>query len=201
MGATVARGYCNPHYRRAKSGRPLLPLGPRPVRAHPSDPTLALVELTQGHFAVISAVDALVVGERNWWAESRDGTFYGRSAVPGTKRQEYLHRFVGSRMGLLAELEVDHENGNGLDCRRSNLRQANSSQNKCNQRLRRDSRLGIKGVHYVESRRKFEALLRVGGRLAAHGYFDTAEEAAAFVASERERLHGEFANHGARGLH
>jgi hypothetical protein len=30
----------------------------RPVRPHPSDPTLALVELTQGKWAVIDAADA-----------------------------------------------------------------------------------------------------------------------------------------------
>lgn len=171
----------------------------RAVIPHPLDPTLALVPLTQGYFAVISAIDAPAVGQFNWSARKDGRTFYALRSI-GRTTKESLHRFIALRKGLTLAAEVDHENGNGLDCRRSNLRDATHARNLQNMRLRRDSPTGIKGVtpHIAGPGRplRFRARVMTNGRMANLGDFETIGEAQKAVTEARARSHGEFANHG-----
>jgi hypothetical protein len=167
----------------------------RPVIPHPTDPTAALVELTKGKWAVIDAADAAEVGRFNWYAAKGQNTFYAhRKPKSGVVS---LHRMIATRMGLTMTEEVDHENGNGLDCRRSNLRDATRLQNRRNARLRSDNTSGFKGVFWEKQRQKWHAKLQGDNRRSVHvGFFASKEEAAVAVRAARLRLHGDFANHG-----
>jgi hypothetical protein len=169
----------------------------RPVIPHPTDPTLALVELTKGYFAVISAVDSWEVGKYNWWA------YVGRAIHAGRTRKlsegrgtELLHRFVATLAGIDVSEQVDHENRNPLDCRRSNLRAATHAQNRWNQKTRSDSKSGVKGVQWHRQTGKWAARLTTNGKVSNLGLFASIDEAARAVMAERERQHGEFAYHG-----
>lgn len=176
---------------------------PRPLVPHPTDPSVALVELTKGHFATVSIVDAADVGQFTWSAiqpHGSSGAVYavrsiGSSRRPGAKT-EYLHRRIGDRMGLSADLEVDHRNTNGLDCRRSNLRSATGTQNRSNTRLRSDNASGIKGIYQRSDTRRWTGAVKTAGKRIRIGSFDTPEAAALAIASARTKAHGEFANHG-----
>jgi hypothetical protein len=175
------------------------------VIPHPTDPSLALVPLTKGLFAIISMVDFNDVGQGHWQARrtGRATTYYaGRSVfLPGEKQKTLLlHRLIASRMGLPVDRDVDHENGNGLDCRRSNLRSATCSENMWNSRAQAGTKTGVKGVNLQRGRDgsadRYRARLSVNGSDVFVGNFDTLDAAAAAVASARLRLHGAFANHG-----
>lgn len=161
----------------------------RPILPHPTDPTASLVELTRGYFAVISSVDAEAIGNRNWSVRPGRRTHYASAA--GNLN---LHRVIGAQMGLPLDLEIDHRDGNGLDCRRHNLRAATSQQNKANMTLSRANSTGAKGV--VKFRDKFRARVAANGVTHDLGMFETVAEADAAARAARVRLHGEFANHG-----
>jgi hypothetical protein len=171
---------------------------------HPTDPSLALVPLTKGYFALISAADIQAVGQRHWHVRVVEGsTPYASRAVrrpDGGITTESLHRFIGSQMGLSSDALVDHRNGNGLDCRRSNLRAASTNQNAWNSRRARNNTTGIKGVSRHRTRphspERYVARVMVGRKSVYLGTFDTIGEAAMAVAAARPALHGEFANGG-----
>lgn len=82
---------------------------------------------------------------------------------------------------------IDHINGNPLDNRISNLREASPSLNTQNlKRARRDNRLGLLGVR-ATGPKKFEARIMVNQRAFHLGTFETAELAhQAYLAAKRE---------------
>lgn len=149
------------------------------------------VLLTQGYVAIVDAADAERVLAHRWRAKVSGRTVYAQRGVQrsdGTWRQQSLHSF------LTGYARTDHRNGDGLDNRRSNLREATAGENGRNRRIDRDNTSGFKGVCWHKRDRRWQASIRVGGRSPRHlGYFPTPEEAArAYDAAARE-LHGEFA--------
>lgn len=88
---------------------------------------------------------------------------------------------------------IDHENGDGVDNRFSNLRPCNASQNVANSRLRLNNRSGAKGVHWDPSRKKWLAQIMVGRRHVFLGRFDELVRASAVYADAAEKHFGEFA--------
>jgi hypothetical protein len=171
----------------------------RQILPHPFDPSLALVPLTQGRFATISAVDAQAVGCFNWFAlkSTNSYTFYAVRNAPRPGRGLIrMHRFIGDLMGLSLEHEVDHKDGNGLMNARWNLRDATHAENMHNSRAPRDNKSGVKGVHWDSERGKWAAQVRVDGRGRNLGRFETKEDAEVAVSVARASLHGEFANSG-----
>lgn len=103
----------------------------------------------------------------------------------------YLHQIIGDRIKITGE--VDHENGNKLDCQRSNLRRCTRTQNNANHPRRCDNTTGIKGVSWDATRQKYLAQIRVRGQQIFIGRFDLIEEASdAYIKAARFHF-GEFA--------
>lgn len=89
--------------------------------------------------------------------------------------------------------EIDHADGDRLNNRFANLRNASRSENNANSRRRYNNRSGYKGVSFFKSAGLFAACIAKDGRRFHLGYFQRAEDAhAAYVAKARE-LYGEFA--------
>ena len=88
---------------------------------------------------------------------------------------------------------TDHRNGDGLDNRRSNLRDATAGENSRNTRVHLDSASGLKGVSWYKRSRKWRAHIHVGTKQQHLGYFATAEEAAHAYDDAARELHGEYA--------
>jgi hypothetical protein len=149
-----------------------------------------LVPLTRGEYAVIDQADAEAVAAFQWHLHiSGPRRVYARYHAGSDRR--YLHQFLWRLWGHQSPL-VDHRDGDGLNCRRSNLRAATHSQNIGNSRLRRDNRSGLKGVTEVRPG-KWRAQFRLDGRNLYLGLFNSPELAhAAYVSAARERF-GEFA--------
>jgi|14BtaG_2_1085337.scaffolds.fasta_scaffold14162_4 hypothetical protein len=72
---------------------------------------------------------------------------------------------------------VDHKNRDGLDNRRSNLRDGGNSVNSFNQKIRSDNATGFRGVKLRGDTGRYSACIRFKGKDNHLGCFDTAEEA------------------------
>jgi hypothetical protein len=92
--------------------------------------------------------------------------------------------------------EIDHVNGDKKDNRIENLRVCTHPQNNHNQPMRRSNTSGVKGVSWMKSCRKWHVQVCVNRKIHYGGLFVDIADAALAAQSLRERLHGEFANHG-----
>jgi hypothetical protein len=97
-------------------------------------------------------------------------------------------------MGKWPKGEVDHISCDRADDRWQNLREASSSQNNMNMRMRADNLSGFKGVKWNGDRCKWTARIKLDGREKSLGYFDTAERAFIAYIFEAWKLFGGFAN-------
>jgi len=91
-------------------------------------------------------------------------------------------------------VKVDHEDHNGLNCQRYNLRVATNAQNNMNQKKRSDGLSSkFKGVCWHKRYVKFQADIRLNGKSKFLGMFVSELDAAlAYDAAAREHF-GEFA--------
>lgn len=171
--------------------------GHRSIEPHPTNPSLAIVPLTKGLSATISAIDAAAASESNWFVVQWTGDFVyacrKTSRRPGPRKNETLHRFIAARAGIPLDAIVDHVNGNTLDCRRENLRAASPSESVFNTKRRTDNLTGVKGVGWY--RGKFRARINFKGKCAWCRFFSTKEEAEAAIRAARTALHGQFSRH------
>lgn len=149
------------------------------------------IPLTQGFHAIVDATDADRVLAMGKWSAYRNGhTVYARRdvrGVDGKRAAQYLHTF------LTGYTQTDHINGDGLDNRRVNLREATHAENMRNRRRQVNNTSGFVGVSRHKQKRKWEARLRVDGKKRHFGYFETAETAAHARDTAARELHGEFA--------
>lgn len=92
--------------------------------------------------------------------------------------------------------DIDHKNRRTDDNRIANLRPATRSQNNANMRRHRDNAVGLKGVSWSKSVKKWQAQFRFRKENYHLGYFGSPEAAhAAYLAKSRDAC-GEFARAG-----
>jgi hypothetical protein len=133
--------------------------------------------------AAVDAVDVpLVCAYR--WRKSQKGY-----AISVGRKSVRMHRLI---TGCVANMQVDHINGDRLDNRRSNLRIVTNSQNQMNRRVT-NNKCGIKGVYYHIRCKKWCAKIQRDGQQLYLGVFRTAEEAAQARTLTEKQIHGEFA--------
>jgi len=103
------------------------------------DGDIVRIQLTKGLVAIVDLVDA-DLALFNWCAlKGRDTWYAARNKTVPERETILLHREVAKRAGQAIDgLEVDHKNGDGLDCRRDNLKPASRSQNAINTRRYRE---------------------------------------------------------------
>ena len=92
-------------------------------------------------------------------------------------------------MNASDDRQVDHEDGDGLNCRRSNMRLATHAQNKWNSKTPVNNVSGIKGVS--RSGKRWRARIAVNNQ-RIEVYCATKEEAAAERLGLVKRHHGSF---------
>jgi len=136
----------------------------------------------------ISPNNSVVVGQEVGWLSANG---YRLVRVGGKNKR--VHRVIWAyHYGEIEEgVFVDHINRDKLDNRIENLRLCNRSQNQGNSKLRKDNKLGFKGVHTRGN--KFRATIIKKRKMIHLGYFSTAEEAHAAYLKAAEEYFGEFA--------
>lgn len=128
--------------------------------------------------ALIDLEDLERVIEYKW----TDMGHYFKSQKLGT----YLHRFILKYDG---KQDVDHINGDKLDCRKSNLRVVSHSLNASNQKLSSRNKSGVIGVSYDSTRKKWKSEIKVNKERFNLGRFENIEDAiTARLKAEKEKL-------------
>jgi len=95
--------------------------------------------------------------------------------------------------GVMPPAMVDHENGNTMDNKRSNLRLATPQMNQRNKKFHKNNTSGAMGVSLEHGR--YRARIRDDAGILNVGSFDTLEEAA--IARKAAEIHyGYHPNHG-----
>lgn len=151
------------------------------------------IPLRDDHYAIIDKEDRELCSGYAWvlLTAKRSRSFYAQASVPGEngKRCILLHVLL---MSPSPGEQVDHQDRNGLNCRRSNLRISSGSTNSANKEMPR-TKTGYKGVYTRPWSKKFFARIKIN-QVARHlGAFDSARDAALAYNEAARTAFGEFA--------
>lgn len=163
------------------------------------------IPLGNGKYALIDREDAATVlasgyrfraSRTNGASVTHYAYGYRRLGGPDSREEAYLHRLI---MDAPDGVEVDHINGDGLDCRRANLRLCTRAQNAVNWKRGR----GRPGQSRFRGVRKTRLSRTLGQRWGASirgndgdiwlGSFGSEEDAARAYDAVARAIHGEFA--------
>lgn len=156
------------------------------------------IELTQGQRAIVDDLFFEELNRYKWHTDRKQkrSTYY---AVRYTHRENgivkstSMHRSVMQLAGLDVSSIIDHRNGNGLDNRLENIRNASASQNCWNSRKQKNNTSGYKGVYWEPRRCHWFAVINVNLKRIYLGHYETSVAAAAAYNKAAIQLHGEFA--------
>lgn len=138
------------------------------------------IVLNTGQVAFVDDADAYLANF-HWTAHNQShGISYATRSERvsrGVRRTVLLHRQVmgfGPNDPLL-----DHIDGDGLNCRRANLRENTTKGNACNRSgpNRTNLSCGVLGVSYRKDRKKYRSAIKVDGVTVHLGLFETLKEA------------------------
>ncbi len=151
------------------------------------------IPLTKGKEALVDDQDYKYLMQWNWHVSDNGfGNLYAKSNVKPTTN--FMHIVITERMGFASSSNVDHRNGDGLDNRRMNLREATKVQNGRNRGPIKGSVSGYKGVHWFARDNRWRARIVIEkGREQHLGYFDDKIEAAKAYNKAAKKHFGEFA--------
>lgn len=103
-------------------------------------------------------------------------------------RPIFLHQFLMNANGK----DVDHENNNTLDNRKSNMRIVEESNNSKNRKSRnKNNKSGYRNVSFYKG--KWIVQMQIDGKNKKIGSFDDVHEAGKFAEEMRQKYYGEFA--------
>ena len=146
------------------------------------------IPLTQGLVALVDDEDYPELSKHKWCAHLCRGIFYAvRSASETTI---FMHREI---LNTPSGLETDHENGNGLDNRRINLRVATRKQNLQNRKPSTAGSSQFKGVGWHNKRKKWRARISINCKDIHIGFFDNEIQAAKARDKKALEIQKEFA--------
>jgi hypothetical protein len=150
---------------------------------------MAGIKLTKGQVAIVDDSDVALLSRYNWCADKIGKTWYAKSRFGG--RVHYMHRLLmGEPPGRL----IDHRDGDGLNNRRSNLREATHSTNLANSRgpEARGKSSRFKGVS-LNHNRNWSARIMVRYKGTHLGVYPSEEAAAKAYDCAARHYFGEFA--------
>lgn len=163
-------------------------MGRQPI-PHPTDPSAALIPLANDKgFAVVDIINLPLVVNFKWYmrTDRRRKARYATTKI-GKSYFQLHHVVCPPPRGKL----VDHEDGDGLNNRRSNLRVANEKQNHGNIGVTAKNTSGYRGVDKQGS--KWRARLRKKSGDLNLGLFDDPTAAARAWNVAARQYFGKFA--------
>lgn len=146
------------------------------------------LSLTRGMYGLIDLSDYATANQFYWSPTKGRNTYYASAYIDGVTTR--LHKFILKTDD--PKMAVDHINGDGLDCRRSNLRLAEYWQNSANRKIYSKNTTGYIGVTFAKDRGLFAAQIKCKNQ-----FYKVCVKTAIEAARIRDRLaiklHGEFA--------
>lgn len=142
------------------------------------------VPLTKGRYALVDEEDYDRVMEHNWHLT---GAGYANNNKLGL-----LHRFL---LDYPENGQVDHVNRCRTDCRKSNLRVVDTSENSINRCGAEGKSSKYKGVSFIKTRNKWKVQLRFKGKHVLNvSTFEDEKQAALFYDEAAKAYYGENAH-------
>ncbi len=152
------------------------------------------IYLGQDEYTIVEPADYYTFSKYNWIFIRCDKKPYAVSEFKiGRKKTKrmYLHRAI---MKAPKRRLVDHENGDGLDNRRANLRLATRSQNMMNRsKTKRETTSKYIGVSFDKGCKRWRAAIRVCYKQRWLGSFKNEVDAARTYDEAAKKYHGDFA--------
>jgi HNH endonuclease len=150
------------------------------------------IPLTQGKVALVDDADFEWLSQWKWQAVLEGHVWYAiRTDRSGDReRKVKMHRLI---MGEPEGVEIDHQDGDGLNNQRGNLRQATHSQNHQNRRKIRGCSSKYKGVSWHKLCKRWQAYIKLSGVRRHLGLFKSEKVAALAYDFAARDLFGEFA--------
>lgn len=122
-----------------------------------------------------------LAGTLNTWG-------YAQIKIDG--RLHLAHRLAWIYMtGKWPEKDIDHVNRVKSDNRWVNLREVTASQNMQNRLMYRNNTSGFRGVSWSRQANRWQARIKVSGKLIHLGYCNTPEAASVVYKAAAERMH------------
>jgi hypothetical protein len=154
------------------------------------------IPLTRGFTAYVDDEDFDRVAAHKWYPMVKKRTVYAFTSIPTTQGSGVssvsMHRFI---LSAIPGTQIDHEDHNGLNNQKSNLRTVTRSQNLGNSRKTlRTVTSRFKGVCWSKKDRKWLAGIMVRGKYVYLGLHKDEEEAARAYDHSARELFGEFAD-------
>lgn len=143
------------------------------------------------YFAQVDDEDFNDLNQFDWTVRAGTSTIYASRSYRenGKLVAELMHRRI---MNLKARWDLcDHQDGNGLNNQKSNLRESNASQNNSNRKS--SGRSIYLGVYYHKKTNKWAAEIQKDGRQKYIGLFLSEIDAAIAYNEFAIKLHGDFA--------
>lgn len=140
--------------------------------------------------AIVDDEDYLKVVRHSWYAQVEKGkNTYAVSRIGGKLIR--MHRLIlGAKKGEI----IDHQDHDGLNNRRSNLRLCTNGQNLHNRPPNKNKKSSrFKGVFWYSRKQKYEVFFRCNGKAIRGGFFTNELDAARHYNKLARELLGEFA--------
>lgn len=144
-------------------------------------------------YTLVDADVAEWAGQWNWELLRYKNKRYAirRVTRAGQTTTIYLHREILGLPHHGRDPQVDHQNGDGLDNRRENLRTVTHAQNQQNMKMHCDNTSGYRGVSWSKQNKKWETYATLNGKRYTMGMFSSIEDARLAVTAWR-RIHMPF---------
>lgn len=153
------------------------------------------IPLTQGKFAIVDDDMFDYLNQWKWHiTRNHSNIFYARRNVKVNNEWTgiLMHRQI-LNLEPSDKRRTDHENHNGFDNRRCNIRICTQSQNIANSRPHKGTSQ-YKGVCWFKRVKKWTAYIKCNNKKIHLGYFNNEIDAAKAYDIKAKELFGEFAN-------
>ena len=143
------------------------------------------IALSQSKVAIVDDGDFEAVSKFKWYCQKANSNrYYAKRSTDNL----YLHRFI---LNPPTHQEIDHINGDSLDCRRSNMRICSHAENMFNKRIYKNNTSGFKGV--CPEKGLWCVQLKKGGQRVFRKYFKDLLDASQAYQRVAFFYHGRFA--------
>ena len=150
--------------------------------------------LTQNKVALVDDEDFERLNQFKWCAAWDGYNWYAvrhSHRIAGNRKLIRMHREI---MNAPKHIQVDHRNGDGLFNCKKNLRLCTNQENQFNRnRANKNNMLDIKGVAWIEKKKKFRSRIQINGKTIHLGYFNVMGDADSAYRIAEEKYFGEFA--------